>query len=492
MNRLAAFIPAAVLGFALGLGINAWRHRQSGNDSPPAASAPKIETVPSPAAPEPDIVAEPPIADAAEFVQKFTGTKVPSPLRSQMDKEALAAGLTLDAFLAMIRDGTVPPGLWESDALRERLRVWAAADRQRFLDIAPGLPESASRACMDAALKGLTASELRTFMADWAKQPRLLRQSLFEKAIAAVARKDPAGALALLSELPLNAKEKESITASTFASLLGALEEKPAEWGRMFQTILETAKGQPADRMRRFFGEAIGGITAKRAVAVWPAIRDADVDVSLKREFLGKWAHSDPDAALAQAVEFFPSANAAREAQSLYEDLATQSSLRMQLLDETKGRDVKTWLALADKVPPGPGREAFMAGLTNQAASGNPALAVQLLPHVSQEHRAQTINMIAELWTARDAVAASQWVDSLPPGAERDQAAAGFVRRLAESDPERAAQWAVTIQDESNRRHALQKVHQTWQRLNPAAVAQWMQSEARLTAEDHAALDGQQ
>ncbi len=489
-RRAVAFLPAAVLGLALGLAVNAWRHRRAVETSPPPAASPPSQTASQPqAAPEPDETTELPIDDAAEFVRRFSGGRNPSPLRSRLDRETLVASLTPDAFLAMVRDGVAPPALWESEALRERFRVWAGADRQSFLDIALQLPETASRVCLDAAFKGLTADECRAFMTGWAGLSPHMREMLFQKAAAAVARTDPAGALALLDELPLSERERDSVTTSTFAALLDGLKEKPAEWSRMFQLILDTAQEQPADRMHRFIGDALRGIPAGRAAEAWPVIRDAGMEAPIQREFLGNWAHSDPDAALAMTVEQFPSANADWETQRLYENLATRSAVHLQLLDENNNRDPAAWLALAENVPPGSGRDAFMAGLTSQAASGNPALAAQLLPHVSEEHRAQTINMIAELWTARDAVAASEWVFSLPAGAERDRAVGGFARRLAESDPERAAQWAVTIQDDSSRRSALQKVHQTWQRLDAAAAAHWLQSESRLTPQDHAALE---
>lgn len=323
---------------------------------------------------------------------------------------------------------------------------------------------------------------------DWTAFPKMRRRELLDQAVASVARTSAADALGLLKDLPLDKEDAEALATATYAALLRDSAEKPGEWEMVFQLVMGTAKSLPPDKLDSFLRESLSGLSTERAAAAWPAIAGSGISAAAQHTFLQQWSFTDPSAALAAAITQFPPDKADGSSQRLYNDLAIQSAVHLQLLDDKRRADPQAWLDLAAKVPPGAGRDAFVAGLVHQAASGNPALAVQLLPEVTAEHRAQSINTIAELWTANNAVAASEWVNSLPPGPDRDLAAAGFVRRLAESDPERAAQWAVSISSDSERRSALRKVHDTWYRLDSAAASKWLQSESRLTPEDMAAL----
>src|SRR5262245_9274986 len=105
MQRFAAFLPAILLGLAAGIGINLWRHRDgSAADAPPPGPVSRAVvaepeknrsgTEPSP---------QPTPSDAGAFVVQFNAISAASPLRSQLAKESFAAGLTLDAFLTMVR-----------------------------------------------------------------------------------------------------------------------------------------------------------------------------------------------------------------------------------------------------------------------------------------------------------------------------------------------------------------------------------------------------
>jgi hypothetical protein len=489
VQRLAAFIPAVVIGLAAGIGINYWRHR-SNSDAPAPANTASHVTYDRPLERKSGLRSAPADPAAAdEIIRRIQNARIAdSPLRSDLATEAVVAGLTWPDFLSLLASGRIPKEVLASDALHELFRTWGATDRRQALGVAIALPDDARRSALRSVLHGLTATEFRNLTKDWAVLPKLRRRELLDQAVASVARTSASDALGLLKDLPLDKEDAESLATATYAALLRDSAEKPGEWEKVFQLVMGTAKTLPPDKLDSFLRESLSGLNSERAAAAWPAIAGSGISTAAQHTFLHQWSQTDPNAALAAAVSQFPPDRADGSAQRLYNDLAIQSAVYLQLLDEKRRTDPEAWRDLAANVPPGAGRDAFVAGLVHQAASGNPSLAIQLLPEVTAEHRAQTINTIAELWTASNAVAASEWVNSLPSGPDRDLAAAGFVRRLAESDPERAAQWAVSISSESERRSALRKVHDTWQRLDSAAASHWLQSESRLTPEDMAAL----
>ena len=55
----------------------------------------------------------------------------------------------------------------------------------------------------------------------------------------------------------------------------------------------------------------------------------------------------------------------------------------------------------------------------------------------------------------QDPVGLAHWLGELEPSATRDGAVSRFASLLKESDPERAREWAETIEDEEERERAL-------------------------------------
>ena len=67
--------------------------------------------------------------------------------------------------------------------------------------------------------------------------------------------------------------------------------------------------------------------------------------------------------------------------------------------------------------------------------------------HVDQLTPAQLADPVAAGWAGQDALAASGWVASLPPGPERDGAISGLVRAIQHADPASATEWANQVGD---------------------------------------------
>lgn len=78
------------------------------------------------------------------------------------------------------------------------------------------------------------------------------------------------------------------------------------------------------------------------------------------------------------------------------------------------------------------------------------------LPESDARHEA--IQIVIREWAEDDAVAATGWLAGLPPGAEKDTAAASLVPVIAPMDQSGALVWVAAISDEKLRMEALQSV----------------------------------
>jgi hypothetical protein len=75
-----------------------------------------------------------------------------------------------------------------------------------------------------------------------------------------------------------------------------------------------------------------------------------------------------------------------------------------------------------------------------------------------------------EQWLAGDAVAASEWIASLPASSEREASILALVSNTQKLDPERAFGWAKQFQNETMRLSAMQQTMQLWLQTNPLAA----------------------
>jgi hypothetical protein len=62
----------------------------------------------------------------------------------------------------------------------------------------------------------------------------------------------------------------------------------------------------------------------------------------------------------------------------------------------------------------------------------------------------------------------------LPAGQSRDTAVAAYTRRVATTDPQTAAQWAETINNESIRNSQMESIASAWLRTDANRAAAWI------------------
>ena len=76
-------------------------------------------------------------------------------------------------------------------------------------------------------------------------------------------------------------------------------------------------------------------------------------------------------------------------------------------------------------------------------------------------------------WARKDFNAAGAWLGSQPSSPERDAAMSTFARTVVSIDPEAAATWAASIDDEQARTSALDETLGHWKRKDANAVKEW-------------------
>jgi hypothetical protein len=141
-------------------------------------------------------------------------------------------------------------------------------------------------------------------------------------------------------------------------------------------------------------------------------------------------------------------------------------------LQNTNFDNPQVWLERLPRVPEAQQLSATMQ-LASVWATKDPQGAISWTRSLSGTARENTLQQILVSWVHEDSPAASQWITTLPPGAERDAAAAGLVSSLAHESPDEAWPWALNISDPQKRSSA---VMQTLQQMKGTHAREVLQS----------------
>ena len=108
----------------------------------------------------------------------------------------------------------------------------------------------------------------------------------------------------------------------------------------------------------------------------------------------------------------------------------------------------------------------------------NPQKGIEwLLERATDESRPGHLASIAGNWAREEPNAAAEWLGTLPPGPQNDDAFETFARRISNDDPESAAHWAAAISSPKRRRQTLNHVIATWRVTDPAAAVEFEQAQ---------------
>jgi hypothetical protein len=105
-----------------------------------------------------------------------------------------------------------------------------------------------------------------------------------------------------------------------------------------------------------------------------------------------------------------------------------------------------------------------------------PAAASAWAASLPEAARASAYGGIASKWYEQDSLAASQWVNTLAPGLERDGAAASLSSVAFSDDPGAAFAWAASVSDDSRRTQSLTGLVKNWSRFDWQAASKAVQA----------------
>lgn len=128
-----------------------------------------------------------------------------------------------------------------------------------------------------------------------------------------------------------------------------------------------------------------------------------------------------------------------------------------------------------------PSRPDVAYGIANGWAWYDPDAALTWAETLPDSGRAAAFEAIAMRRAVDDALTVSQWIDTMPRGALRDGATRGLCGQLANSEPDSAWTWAMTVTDPAVRLETMSGVYYEWAKKNRSAASAALTA-ARLSA----------
>ncbi len=128
-------------------------------------------------------------------------------------------------------------------------------------------------------------------------------------------------------------------------------------------------------------------------------------------------------------------------------------------------------------LPAGPARDVALSGVSDGLSMSDRQDGMDLKLRINDTGlRTEFLDAHACDWCSKDRAAATQWMQSLPAGPNKDLVAVGMSRALAANDPQAAMDMATGIADKGIRTKAQKKVVEQWSKKDPAAATQWINS----------------
>lgn len=163
-------------------------------------------------------------------------------------------------------------------------------------------------------------------------------------------------------------------------------------------------------------------------------------------------------------------------------DLFVGSKLRPQILsvvargwvDQNRAHALAWAQGLADTDE----RERVLVEILSRVAQTDPAAAVRLRQEITRDQWDDSeLTNLAQRWAESDLGSVLGWIDSLPPGAQRDQLTARAAFIQSQNNPAEAAQLVMdrVPPGEAQTEALISVVHQ-WAQRDPDAASAWVES----------------
>ena len=324
--------------------------------------------------------------------------------------------------------------------------------------------------------------------------------------ITSMASKDIKGAFAYIQSLSPGASEEKTIPE---AFKMAAYND--------FQGALAVMQSLPKGRTKDLATKgiilhlSISGDGDRDAQAAWDmvsAIDDTGIRTELQlkcpssqnADILTRWAVKHPDAAIQWMLSlpagkskdlalgricrgmYYDNPQAAWYLASVIGDEGIRFQAKRFVAWEWYKKDraaARQWML---SLPEGPARDvALMSlrdGLTMDRRIDFQNLMDLYLRISDTRVRTELLDSDSFLWCYQDRASATQWMQSLPAGPNKDSVAKGMSRALAANDPQAAFDIAAGIGDFKLRTTALKNVVEQWSKKDPAAATQWIKNSA--------------
>ena len=324
--------------------------------------------------------------------------------------------------------------------------------------------------------------------------------------ITSMASKDIKGAFAYIQSLSPGASEEKTIPE---AFKMAAYND--------FQGALAVMQSLPKGRTKDLATKgiilhlSISGDGDRDAQAAWDmvsAIDDTGIRTELQlkcpssqnADILTRWAVKHPDAAIQWMLSlpagkskdlalgricrgmYYDNPQAAWYLASVIGDEGIRNQAKGFVAWEWYKKDraaSRQWML---SLPTGPARDvALMSvgdGLTMDRRIDFQNLMDLYLRISDTRVRTELLDSDSFLWCYQDRASATQWMQSLPAGPNKDSVAKGMSRALAANDPQAAFDIAAGIGDFKLRTTALKNVVEQWSKKDPAAATQWIKNSA--------------
>ena len=159
---------------------------------------------------------------------------------------------------------------------------------------------------------------------------------------------------------------------------------------------------------------------------------------------------------------------------------ASQDSAIMEAFEKNchAARGYQGALAMMQSLPEGRDKELAAEGISAFMALNSPRAAWDLASGIAdsrlRQRAEQRVLIQLGFGSLTDPDAASQWMQSLPPGPPKDTLSEIISGPLAANDPQAAFDIAAGIGNSDLRTTTLKNVVEQWSKEDPAAAAQWI------------------
>ncbi|WP_221030484.1 hypothetical protein [Actomonas aquatica] len=336
--------------------------------------------------------------------------------------------------------------------------AWMRGDPQKAIAEITSRLDGRSRASTLNNLARIWAGSDPQAALSWAQsQPAHERGMLSSTVLTRWARRDPQAAASAAWSL---STENAFLGGNVVPSVLNTWAEVDPD------AALAWTRGQPPGSKQR---EAIGSVLQHlldrqpdAAIAFLEANPDelAQLSESAARS-LGNMAQSDPDKALALAMQL-PTGR-------------SQNAALQNLLNAIARTDPARALALVHDPAFANTRSEALGNIIGQLAQTDPEAAiaaVQQLP--SAQDREKSLMQIVFQLSRQDHDLADVFASAISPGDAQRSAYFTLARAKLQADPVAAAQWVDQIADLSLRRQIGSEIAGNWMKENPAATLAWI------------------